>query len=133
MVGCGIIKHMIQLSEKQRQTLEVIAQFIGQEGGRAPTFAELRAALNISSNQTLIDRLDSLAKKELVVRNPKQHRSISFGPKAMEFFASGISVALVSSLENNTSATFGGAASGGYGSSSDIYSESTTFRGSVIK
>jgi SOS-response transcriptional repressor LexA len=78
---------MNQLTEKQQYTLETIAQFIGQRG-ISPTFAELRTKLGISSNQSLIDRIVLLEQKELVVRNPKQHRSISLGPKATEYFRS---------------------------------------------
>jgi hypothetical protein len=76
---------MITLSEKQRQTLEAIVGYIG-ERGMAPTFAELRSILEIDSNQTLIDRLDSLSRKGLVTRTARQHRSISLGPKAGEYF-----------------------------------------------
>lgn len=78
---------MNQLTEKQQYTLETIASFINQRGV-SPTFSELRTKLGISSNQSLIDRISSLERKDLLVRNPKQYRSISLGPKAMEYFRS---------------------------------------------
>jgi len=78
---------MDQLTEKQQYTLETIAQFIGQRRV-SPTFTELRMRLGISSNQSLIDRLVSLERKGLLVRNPKQYRSISLGPNATEYFRS---------------------------------------------
>jgi len=78
---------MCQLTEKQHRTLETIAHFITHRGA-SPTFAELRTRLGISSNQSLIDRLDSLSRRGLVTRDPKRHRSIVLGPKAKEYFRS---------------------------------------------
>jgi SOS-response transcriptional repressor LexA len=78
---------MHQITQKQQHTLETIAQFINQRG-ISPTFTELRMKLGINSNQSLIDRLTSLERKELLIRNPRQHRSISLGPKATEYFRS---------------------------------------------
>jgi len=78
---------MHQVTQIQQHTLETIAQFISQRGV-APTFTELRTKLGINSNQSLIDRLTSLERKQLLVRNPGQHRSMSLGPKANEYFRS---------------------------------------------
>src|SRR3989344_8409549 len=78
---------MHQITQKQQHALETIAQFINQRG-ISPTFTELRMKLGINSNQSLIDRLTSLERKELLIRNPRQHRSISLGPKATEYFRS---------------------------------------------
>ena len=75
---------MEKLTEKQRQTLDVIAEFIS-ENHIAPTFAELRSKLGISSNQTLIDRLDALIRKEFLTKTEGRHRSIILSSKAGEY------------------------------------------------
>ena len=88
----------------------MIAQFIGQRG-ISPTFSELRTKLGISSNQSLIDRIVPLERKGLVVRSPKQHRSIFLGPRATEYFRSlgGYITSPVSSIGfSQTSGTFDG-------------------------
>lgn len=74
---------MKKLTEKQRQTLDVIAEFIA-ENHIAPTFVELRSRLGIKSNQTLIDRLDALIHKGFLTKAEGKHRSIALGSRAGE-------------------------------------------------
>ncbi len=62
----------------------MIAEFIA-ENRTAPTFAELRAKLGISSNQTLLDRLDALVRKGFLTKTEGKHRSILLGPRAAEY------------------------------------------------
>jgi SOS-response transcriptional repressor LexA len=75
---------MKQPTEKQRQTLDVIAEFIA-ENNTAPTFAELRSKLGIRSNQTLIDRLDALIRKGFLTKVEGKHRSIILSRQAGEY------------------------------------------------
>ena len=119
---------MYQITQKQQHTLETIAQFISQRG-MSPTFTELRTKLGIRSNQSLIDRLTSLERKELLVRNPKQHRSISLGPKATEYFRSledYIASPMASAIYNQSPGTFNNfAGTGGFANSRDLAGNTT--------
>jgi SOS-response transcriptional repressor LexA len=78
---------MDKLTGKQQQTLMVIARLTTQRG-TPPTFVELREELGIKSNQSLIDRILLLERKELLARSPGQRRSIILKPKAAEYFHS---------------------------------------------
>jgi len=75
---------MVRLTQKQDWALRAIEEYI-RENNMPPTFAELRLKLNLKSNQSLINFLKSLSKKDLIIRNPKRHRSILLGPKASEY------------------------------------------------
>ena len=70
----------LQLTDKQYETLKAIADFT-KKFSMPPSFAELRVILGISSNQSLLDRLNLLSEKGLVTRDAKRHRSILLSSK----------------------------------------------------
>ncbi len=75
---------MVQLTDKQHETLKAIADFT-KKYGMPPSFAELRVILGISSNQSLLDRLNLLDEKGLVTRDTKRHRSILISAKGTAY------------------------------------------------
>jgi len=67
------------ITEKQKKTLEIIYQSIN-ESGFPPTLADLKKALGLSSNQSVLDFLDSLEKKGYIKREDGQARGIKILP-----------------------------------------------------
>ncbi len=67
----------MNLTPKQQQTLEIIAQY-WNENGFAPAIADIRDELGLSrnSNGTVIFRINSLEKNDLISRNKNIARSI---------------------------------------------------------
>lgn len=55
------------LTEKQKETLEVIESYITTHGV-PPTLAELQILLNVSSNQAVLNHLDALEEKGVIER-----------------------------------------------------------------
>lgn len=72
----------MELTPKQQQTLDIIADFWVQNGF-APSMADIRRQLGLSdnSNGTIVFRIKSLERLGLIVRLPKAARSIKLTDK----------------------------------------------------
>jgi repressor LexA len=68
-------------SPRQQQILELIAQFLGQQG-RPPTRADLAAALGLRNRQGIDQHLRALATKQLIALEPGIARGIRLLPQA---------------------------------------------------
>ena len=71
------------LTERQKQLLEVIYQFI-RDTGYPPSFEEMKDSLNVASNQSIIDLLMKLEGQKLIKRNESQARGIVIQPLGYE-------------------------------------------------
>ena len=71
------------ITERQKELLKNLYKYIISTG-YPPTFEELREQLNVSSNQSVIDLLTKLEKKNLIRRNESQARSITILPLGYE-------------------------------------------------
>ncbi len=69
----------VKITEKQKKALAAIYNAIEEEG-IPPTLAELRDALNVSSNQAVINILDILERKGYIKRGTGQARGILILP-----------------------------------------------------
>lgn len=58
---------VIQLTNKQKKTLQVIESFIITHGV-PPTLSEMQVLLDVSSNQAVLNHLDALEQKGFIVR-----------------------------------------------------------------
>ena len=67
------------ITEKQKKLLSVIYNYI-KNSGYPPTFEEMREALNVSSNQSIIDFLIKLEKNSLIKRNESSARGLAILP-----------------------------------------------------
>ena len=65
----------LQITEKQKKVLEIIYNSIIIEGF-PPSLADLRESLNLSSNQAVLNYLNSLEKKGFIQREEGQARGI---------------------------------------------------------
>ena len=68
-----------KITIKQKNALRAIYESI-KSSGFSPTLADLRADLNVSSNQSVLNFLDSLEKKQLIKRKEGQARSLQILP-----------------------------------------------------
>jgi repressor LexA len=68
-----------KITPKQKNALQVIYDSI-KSSGFSPTLADLRVDLNVSSNQSVLNFLDSLEKKQLIKRKEGQARSLQILP-----------------------------------------------------
>lgn len=64
-----------KVTEKQKQILLAIYNSIKNEG-YPPSFEELKLAIGVSSNQTIIDHLSALEKKGLIKKEDRSARSL---------------------------------------------------------
>lgn len=69
----------IELTPKQKNVLELIYESL-ENFGFPPTLADLKDKLNVASNQSVINFLDILEKKEYIKREEGQARSIKILP-----------------------------------------------------
>lgn len=67
------------LTERQKQLLEVIYKYI-KDTGYPPSFEDMKNALDVVSNQSVIDLLTKLEDQKLIKRNEDQARSIAILP-----------------------------------------------------
>lgn len=58
---------MVNLTNKQKETLQVIESYIASNG-MPPTLAELQILLDVSSNQAVLNHLDALEEKGFIER-----------------------------------------------------------------
>jgi len=69
-----------KLTSNQKKVLELIYKYL-ETSGFPPTIADLKTELNVSSNQSVLNHLDSLEKKECIKRGEKgKARSIKILP-----------------------------------------------------
>lgn len=66
-------------TQRQKQLLSVIYTFI-KDTGYPPSFEEMKNALDVVSNQSVIDLLTKLEKQKLIKRNESQARGIVILP-----------------------------------------------------
>ena len=69
-----------KITEKQKKALDAIYESI-QSSGFPPTFADLREKLNVASNQAVLNFLESLEKKELVVKIDKNPKGFTYSKR----------------------------------------------------
>ncbi len=67
------------VTEKQKKLLSVIYKYI-KNSGYPPTFEEMREALSVSSNQSIIDFLSKLEKQGFIRKNESSTRSLMILP-----------------------------------------------------
>ena len=65
-----------EITKRQKELLLIIYQYI-EKTGYPPTFEEMRATLNVSSNQSIIDLLSKLEKQQLIKKNESAARGIT--------------------------------------------------------
>ena len=68
---------------RQRELLAILYNFI-KNSGFPPTFEEMRDALDVTSNQSVIDLLNKLEEKQLIKRNESSARGIAILPLGYE-------------------------------------------------
>lgn len=73
----------ISLTEKQKSVLEIIYKYI-KNSGFSPALANLRADLNVSSNQSILNFLNILENKGCIKREEGQARGIKILPLGYE-------------------------------------------------
>lgn len=71
------------ITKRQKDLLSIIYTYIQNEG-YPPTFEEMRGRLNVISNQSVIDLLAMLEKKQIIKRNESIARSIAILPLGYE-------------------------------------------------
>lgn len=71
------------VTERQKQMLFIIYNYI-KNSGYPPTFEEMRDALGVTSNQSVIDLLNKLEAKRAIKRNESVARSIAILPLGYE-------------------------------------------------
>ncbi|MFA6047645.1 MAG: transcriptional repressor LexA [Parcubacteria group bacterium] len=69
----------IKLTPKQRNVLEFIYTFL-ENSGFPPSISELKEELNVSSNQSVLNFLDTLEKKGYIKREKDQARGLKILP-----------------------------------------------------
>lgn len=74
---------MGKITSRQKELLSIIYEYV-KNTGYPPTFEEMRASLNVSSNQSVIDLLEKLQKKGFVKRNESVARGITILPLGYE-------------------------------------------------
>jgi len=72
------------LTKRQKDLLQIIYSHIKNEG-YPPTFEEMRNSLNVASNQSVIDLLNKLENKKVIVRNESSARGLTILPFGYEF------------------------------------------------
>jgi len=72
------------LTPKQKRVLEIIYNTL-EENSYSPSLADLRRALNVSSNQSVLNFLKSLEQKKLIKRNEGEARGITILPLGYKF------------------------------------------------
>jgi len=71
------------LTIKQKKVLELIYNFL-KDSGFPPTLADLKAELDVSSNQSILNFLETLEKKQCIKREEGQARSIKILPLGLK-------------------------------------------------
>jgi len=71
------------LTIKQKKVLELIYNFL-KDSGFPPTLADLKAELDVSSNQSVLNFLEILEKKQCIKREEGQARSIKILPLGLK-------------------------------------------------
>lgn len=72
-----------KVTDKQKQILLAIYNSVKNEG-YPPSFLELKTAIGVKSNQTIIDHLSALEKKGLIKREENSARTIVIKPLGFE-------------------------------------------------
>lgn len=72
-----------EITKRQKELLQIIYDSIKNEG-YPPTFDEIKNALNVKSNQAIIDLLDALEKKKVIERSEGSARGIVIKPLGYE-------------------------------------------------
>lgn len=68
-----------KITKRQKELLSIIYNYI-KGTGYPPTFEEMREALNVSSNQSVVDLLTQLEKKKVIKRGESAARGIAILP-----------------------------------------------------
>ncbi len=68
---------MYSLTPKQREVFEIIAAYIGDHGGTAPSVREIMALAGIKSTARVVEVLDALEERGWIKRLPQRRRSIT--------------------------------------------------------
>lgn len=71
------------ITKRQKDLLSILYNFI-KDSGFPPTFEEMRHALNVSSNQSVIDLLYKLQEKKLIKKSESAARGIAILPLGYE-------------------------------------------------
>jgi repressor LexA len=71
------------ITKRQKELLTILYNFI-KNTGYPPTFEEMRQALEVTSNQSVIDLLYKLQKKKLIKKNESAARGIAILPLGYE-------------------------------------------------
>lgn len=75
------------ITKRQNDLLSILYNFI-KDSGFPPTFEEMRQALNVSSNQSVIDLLSKLEEKKVIKKNASAARGIAILPLGYEILGS---------------------------------------------
>jgi repressor LexA len=87
-VSYYIIKGVLRMNksnitDRQKEILEYIYEHLKNEGF-PPAFADFKEKFNIKSNQAIIDHLDRLEEKNLIVREERSARGINIRPAGFQ-------------------------------------------------
>jgi repressor LexA len=72
-----------KITLRQKELLSIIYKYI-KGTGYPPTFEEMRSALGVSSNQSIVDLLAKLEKQDFIKKNESAARGIALLPLAYE-------------------------------------------------
>jgi len=73
----------LPLTKRQKEMLSIIYNYI-KETGYPPTFEEMREALNVSSNQSVVDLLNKLEHKKVIKKSESAARGLAILPLGYE-------------------------------------------------
>src|SRR3989339_1233214 len=76
------------LTKKQKNALKLIYNFL-RDSGFPPTLADLKEELGVSSNQSVLNFLEILEKKQCIKREEGQARSIKILPLGLKILGEG--------------------------------------------
>lgn len=74
---------MKTITKRQKDLLQILYDYI-KNSGFPPTFEEMREALGVSSNQSVVDLLNKLGEKSIVRRSESSARGIAILPLGYE-------------------------------------------------
>jgi len=72
-----------QVTERQKELLAIIYRYI-KDSGYPPTFEEMRESLGVVSNQSIVDLLNKLEKRELIKKTEGSARGLVIFPLGYE-------------------------------------------------
>lgn len=64
------------MTPRQQKLLAYLTDYMGKNNGIAPTYDEMRVAMNLKSKSNIQPLLDNLEERGLIVRYPGRARSI---------------------------------------------------------